>query len=57
MAAKKKATKDSNEEMTRLNVEIESTLYAQIKARCALERKSISEATRELWINHLKTKL
>jgi len=57
VAVKKKTTKQSTDDMTRLNVEIESAIYAQIKARCALERKSISEATRELWISHLKTNL
>ena len=54
-ANKKKSSAD--DDMTRLNVHLEADLYAQIKVRCALERRSITDITRELWVTYLKTKL
>ena len=37
----------------RLNAEIEDDLYRQIKRQMAEEGRSISEVTRELWIEYL----
>lgn len=44
---------DTNEKKRRLNAEIEDSLYRNIKARAATEDRSISEITRQLWIEYL----
>jgi uncharacterized protein YlxW (UPF0749 family) len=37
----------------RLNAEIEDTLYRRIKGRAAEDGRTISDITRELWIEYL----
>jgi hypothetical protein len=38
----------------RLNADIDKSLYKKIKVRCAEEERSISEITKQLWIDYLK---
>lgn len=45
--------KEGSEKKRRLNVEIEDSLYRRIKIRAAEENRTISEITRELWIEFL----
>lgn len=40
----------------RLNAEVEANLYKQIKTRAVMEERSISDITRQLWIDYLTTK-
>ncbi len=45
---------DTQEKKKRLNAEVESSLYRRIKAQAVVvEDRSISEITRELWIEYL----
>lgn len=43
---------DSNKKK-RLNADIEAELYKRIKARALEEERSVSDITRELWIEYL----
>jgi len=53
-SAKAKLLEDIKKEGTsRLNADIEKSLYREIKIRCAEEDRSISEITRELWVEYL----
>lgn len=45
--------KDGSKKKRRLNAEIEDSLYRRIKIRAAEENRTISEITRELWIEFL----
>lgn len=45
--------KEGSEKKRRLNAEIEDSLYRRIKIRAAEENRTISEITRELWIEFL----
>lgn len=45
--------KGGAEKKRRLNAEIEDSLYRRIKIRAAEENRTISEITRELWIEFL----
>ncbi len=48
---------DTQEKKKRLNAEVESSLYQRIKAQAVIaEDRSISEITRELWIDYLNKK-
>lgn len=44
---------DISEKKRRLNAEIEESLYRRIKGRAAEEGRSISDITRNLWIEYL----
>lgn len=44
---------DANEKKRRLNAEIEDSLYRKIKGRAAEEGRTISDITRELWVEYL----
>jgi hypothetical protein len=44
---------ESNEKKRRLNADIEDALYKRIKIRAAEEGRTISDITRELWIEYL----
>jgi hypothetical protein len=44
---------ESNEKRRRLNADIEDALYKRIKIRAAEEGRTISDITRELWIEYL----
>lgn len=44
---------ESGEKTKRLNADIEETLHARIKMRAAKEGRSISDITRELWVEYL----
>ncbi len=48
-----KDVQDTTEPKKRLNTEIEAGLYRRIKSRAVLEDRSISDITRELWIDYL----
>lgn len=37
----------------RLNTDVEATLYRRIKGQAALEDRSISDITRQLWVEYL----
>ena len=37
----------------RLNAEVEAGLYKQIKTKAVMEERSISDITRQLWIDYL----
>lgn len=39
--------------LKRLNVDIEASLYKRIKARAVEEERTISDITREMWIEYL----
>lgn len=45
--------KNGPEKKRRLNAEIEDSLYRRIKIRAAEQNRTISEITRELWIEFL----
>lgn len=45
--------KDEIEPRKRLNAVIEESLYEKIREQCFKERRSISEKTKELWIEYL----
>jgi hypothetical protein len=53
--AKEKLMNDvkAGESKARLNADIEKSLYRKIKMRCLEEDRSISEITRQLWIEYL----
>lgn len=42
-----------SEKKCRLNTQIEESLYRRIKTRAAQDGRSISDITRELWIEYL----
>ena len=44
---------DTNERKKRLNAEIEESLYRRIKTKAAEEGSTVSEITRQLWIEYL----
>lgn len=44
---------ESHEKKRRLNADIEETLYKRIKIRAAEEGRTISDITRELWLDYL----
>ena len=44
---------DTTEKKRRLNADIEDSLYKKIKMQSAQEGRSISEITRELWLEYL----
>lgn len=44
---------DISEPKRRLNVDVEDSLYRRIKVRVAEEDKTITEITRDLWIEYL----
>lgn len=44
---------ETNERRKRLNAEIEEKLYRRIKARAAEDGRTISDITRELWLEYL----
>lgn len=44
---------DISEPKRRLNVDVEDSLYRRIKVRVAEEGKTITEVTRDLWIDYL----
>ena len=44
---------ETAERKRRLNAEIEDGLYRRIKARAAEDGRTISDITRELWIEYL----
>lgn len=46
---------DKNEKKRRLNAEIEDALYRRIKGRAAEEGRTISNITRELWLEYLSS--
>ncbi len=48
-----KEVTDTSEKKRRLNTDIEDSLYKQIKMKAIEEGRSISEITRQLWIEYL----
>ncbi len=44
---------ETTEKKKRLNADIEENLYKKIKGRAVEEGRSVSEITRELWIEYL----
>ena len=44
---------DTTEKKKRLNADVEESIYRRIKMRSAEEGRTISEITRELWIEYL----
>ena len=44
---------DTGGKKRRLNVDMQDTLYREIKARAAMEDRSISEITIQLWSEYL----
>ena len=44
---------ETTERKRRLNAEIEDGLYRKIKARAAEDGRTISDITRELWVEYL----
>lgn len=44
---------ETNEKKKRLNAEIEETLYRKIKMKAVEEGRSISDITRNLWVEYL----
>ena len=44
---------ETTERKRRLNAEIEDRLYRKIKARAAEDGRTISDITRELWVEYL----
>jgi len=45
--------KEGSEKKRRLNAEIEDSLYRRIKIRAAEENRTISEITRQLWVEYM----
>jgi hypothetical protein len=43
----------ANEPKKRLNAEVEASLYRRIKARAVTEDRTISDITRQLWVEYL----
>ena len=48
-----KEVKDVTEKKKRLNVDIEESLYKKIKMRSAEEGRSVTDITRDLWVEYL----
>ena len=46
--------KNTNEPKKRLNADVEASLYRQIKYKAVMEDRSISDITRQLWLNYLE---
>ena len=44
---------DTREPRKRLNADLEASLYRRIKAQAVREDRSISEITRQLWVEYL----
>ncbi len=44
---------DTNVPKKRLNAEIEADLYRRIRSKALMEDRSVSEITRQLWIQYL----
>lgn len=44
---------EATERKRRLNAEIEDGLYRKIKARAAVDGRTISDITRELWVEYM----
>jgi len=44
---------DTSEKKRRLNTDIEDSLYKKIKIKAIEEGRSISEITRQLWVEYL----
>jgi hypothetical protein len=56
-AAKERLLQDIQETavpLRRLNTDIEATLYRRMKARAVQEDRTLSEITRELWLEYLE---
>ncbi len=45
---------DTDAPKKRLNADVEDNLYKQIKTRAVMEDRSISDITRQLWIDYLR---
>jgi hypothetical protein len=45
--------RDTAEPKKRLNAEVEASLYRRIKTRATYEERSISDMTRQLWVEYL----
>ncbi len=45
--------RNANEPKKRLNAEVEASLYRRIKARAVTEDRTISDITRQLWVEYL----
>ncbi len=45
--------RNANEPKKRLNAEVEASLYRRIKARAVAEDRTISDITRQLWVEYL----
>lgn len=45
---------DTDAPKKRLNADVEANLYKQIKTRAVMEDRSISDITRQLWIDYLR---
>lgn len=48
-----KEVTDTSEKRRRLNTDIEDSLYKKIKIQAIEEGRSISEITRQLWVEYL----
>ncbi|MGI9484476.1 MAG: hypothetical protein ACR2RF_01050 [Geminicoccaceae bacterium] len=44
---------ETSEQKRRLNVDVEKSLYRRIKTKAVEEERSISDITRELWVDYL----
>lgn len=44
---------DTNEPKKRLNAAVEANLYRRIKTQAVREERSISDITRQLWVEYL----
>tara|TARA_R110001592_G_scaffold25736_5_gene97446 strand:- start:674 stop:880 length:207 start_codon:yes stop_codon:yes gene_type:complete len=44
---------DTDAPKKRLNADVEANLYKQIKTKAVMEDRSISDITRQLWIDYL----
>lgn len=44
---------DVREPKKRLNADVESSLYRRIKAHAVSEERTISDITRQLWVDYL----
>ena len=45
--------RDTAEPKRRLNADVDASLYRRIKTRAAQEDRSISEITRQLWLDYM----
>jgi hypothetical protein len=48
-----KEVRSHSEPKKRLNAEVEASLYRRLKAHSAIEGRSISDITRQLWLEYL----